>query len=104
MDYAIIEASGRQYWIEPKNFININRIPIKTGSTLEIRRILFVKKEESIFIGQPYLNQFKIKATVGKHFLGPKLVVFKMKPKKKYKRKSGHRQQLSRLVINTIES
>nr|YP_011005591.1 50S ribosomal protein L21 [Cutleria multifida]WAM62595.1 50S ribosomal protein L21 [Cutleria multifida] len=103
MEYAIIEASGRQFWVEPKKFIEFNRLILKIGSTILIRRILFVKKQTNTFIGQPYLNDFVLKGVISKHFLGPKIIVFKMKPKKKYRKKIGHRQKLTRLLINKIE-
>nr|YP_011007419.1 50S ribosomal protein L21 [Sporochnus bolleanus]WAM64848.1 50S ribosomal protein L21 [Sporochnus bolleanus] len=103
MEYAIIETSGRQFWVEPKKFIEFNRLILKIGSTLLIRRILFVKKELLACIGQPYLEGAVVKGIISKHFLGPKIVVFKMKPKKKYQRKIGHRQKLTRLLINDIE-
>ena len=103
MEYAIIEASGRQFWVEPKKFIEFNRLILKIGSTILIRRVLFVKQETNTLIGQPYLNNVVVKGVVSKHFLGPKILVFKMKPKKKYRKKIGHRQKLTRLLINKIE-
>lgn len=102
MEYGIIEASGRQYWIEQGKFIEVNNLAIKSGSKILIRRVLFGRNEEEIFIGKPYLPQIKVEAIVGKHFLGPKVIVYKMKPKKKYRRKKGHRQQLTRLLIDKI--
>lgn len=123
MEYAIIEASGRQFWIEPKKFIEFNRLMIEIGSTIILKRILFVKKiavkevpysrsegtfikrikETKTFVGQPYITDILIKGVISKHFLGPKILVFKMKPKKKYRRKFGHRQKLTRLLIKQIE-
>ncbi|CAM9095199.1 unnamed protein product [Discosporangium mesarthrocarpum] len=103
MEYAIIEASGRQFWVEPTKFIELNRLSIKTGSKILIRRVLFFKTASKIYIGQPYLNNVKINGIISKHFLGPKILVFKMKPKKKYKKKFGHRQKLTRLLIQKIE-
>jgi large subunit ribosomal protein L21 len=102
MKYAIIEASGKQFWVEPKKFIDFNKINIKSGTKILINHILFARNNKTLSIGQPYLNNIKIKATVGKFFLGPKLIVYKMKPKKKYRRKKGHRQQLLRVFINNI--
>ncbi|CAM9100946.1 unnamed protein product [Choristocarpus tenellus] len=77
MEYAIIEASGKQFWVEPKKFIELNRLTIKTGSNILIRRVLFVKKNNNILIGQPFLNNVKIEGIITKHFLGPKILVFK---------------------------
>ena len=82
MEYGIIEASGRQYWIEQGKFIEVNNLAIKSGSKILIRRVLFGRNEEEIFIGKPYLPQIKVEAIVGKHFLGPKVIVYKMNQKK----------------------
>ena len=103
MEYAIIEASGRQFWVEPKKFIEFNRLLINIGSKIILRRVLFVNSLGSIKLGQPYLSNIVVKGTISKHFLGPKILVFKMKPKKKYRKKFGHRQKLTRLFINQIE-
>jgi large subunit ribosomal protein L21 len=102
MEYGIIEASGRQYWIEEGKFIEVNNLALKSGSKILIRRVLFGRNGNEIFIGKPYLTEVKVEATVGQSFLGPKVIVYKMKPKKKYRRKNGHRQQLTRLMINKI--
>ena len=102
MEYGIIEASSRQYWIEQGKIIDVNNLNIKLGSTIEINHILFGRNKETIFIGKPYLTQTKVEASIKKHFLGPKVIIYKMKPKKKYRRKNGHRQQLTRLLINKI--
>ena len=122
MEYAIIEVSGRQFWVEPKKFIEFNRLFSEIGSTVIFRRILFAKKtifievphiddsslskqikKTTIFVGQPYLSNILVKGIVSKHFLGPKILVFKMRPKKKYRKKFGHRQKLTRLLINRID-
>lgn len=100
--YAIIEASGRQFWVVPGEIIKLNALPVKAEQKIIIRRVLFGREEEKIFIGKPYMENIKIEATVKQSFLGPKIIVYKMKPKKKYRRKQGHRQQLIHLLINNI--
>ncbi len=102
MEYVIIEASGRQYWVEPGKFFEVNNLAMKSGSQILIRRVLFGRYNEEIFIGKPYLPEIKVEALVDRHFLGPKVLVYKMKPKKKYRRKNGHRQQLTRIHIKNI--
>ena len=71
MEYAIIEASGRQFWVEPKKFIELNRLVLNVGSTIIIRRILFAKTKTTTHIGQPYLRNILVKGKISKHFLGP---------------------------------
>ena len=102
MEYIIIEAGGRQYWVETGKFFEVNNLAIKSGSKILIRRVLFARNNEDIFIGKPYLSNIKVEAIVGKHFLGPKVIIYKMKPKKKYRRKNGYRQQLTRILIEKI--
>ena len=102
MKYAILEASGKQYWVEGGRFIEVHRLGIKAGSKILVRRILFGQNQEEVFIGKPYLSHVKVEARVGKDFLGPKILVYKMKPKKKYRRKNGHRQALTRINIENL--
>jgi large subunit ribosomal protein L21 len=102
MQYAIIEISGRQYWIETGKFIDVNNLNLKSGSKIFLRNILFAKNKTDLYIGRPYLSQIHVEAIVGRPRLGPKILVYKMKQKKKYRRKNGHRQLLSRLLIGKI--
>nr|YP_011006574.1 50S ribosomal protein L21 [Halosiphon tomentosus]YP_011006656.1 50S ribosomal protein L21 [Halosiphon tomentosus]WAM63719.1 50S ribosomal protein L21 [Halosiphon tomentosus]WAM63801.1 50S ribosomal protein L21 [Halosiphon tomentosus] len=103
MEYAIISASGRQFWVEPKKFVELNRLTATIGSKIFLKRVLFSKDKMGTLIGQPYLEDVKVRGIISKHFLGPKIIVFKMKPKKKYRKKIGHRQKLTRLLINRIK-
>lgn len=100
MDYAIIEISGRQFWVECKKYYTVNHLPLKIGTKLFLKRILFINKKQTIKIGCPYLNNAQVEATILNHFQGKKILVYKMKPKKKYRKKNGHRQKLTKLLIN----
>lgn len=102
MTYAIIEISGTQLRVEPGRFYDINRLPVEADSTITIDRILLVKHEEDIHIGQPLVEGATIEATVLQHMRGRKVIVYKMQPKKKTRKKRGHRQELTRLMINSI--
>jgi large subunit ribosomal protein L21 len=102
MNYAIAEISGRQFWIETEKYYNVNHIPLKIGTKLILKKILLVNQKETIKIGFPYIENVKVEATILKHFDGQKIIVYKMKPKKKYRRKNGHRQLLTRLLIKNI--
>lgn len=104
MEYIILEAGGKQYWAESGKFLEVRGLNLKSGTKLLVRRVLFGRTNDEILIGKPYLSQLKVEATVGKHFLGSKVFVYKMKPKKKYRRKNGHRQQLCRLHLEKITS
>lgn len=104
MIYAIIEASGKQLWVEPGQFYDINRIAAKPGEYIKLKRILFFKKHNDITIGHPCIPNMYIKGKILKHLKGRKITVFKMKSKKNMRIKNGHRQELSRVLIESINN
>mmetsp|Transcript_20261 Transcript_20261/g.25576 ORF Transcript_20261/g.25576 Transcript_20261/m.25576 type:complete len:105 (-) Transcript_20261:277-591(-) len=104
MEYAIVEISGRQFWVEPEKYYIINHVPLKLGTKLFLKKILLVNQSDKVEIGFPYLEKAKVEATILNHLEGPKVLVYKMKPKKKYRRKNGHRQKLTKLFIDKINS
>nr|WDB00552.1 ribosomal protein L21 [Cavernulicola chilensis] len=102
MNYAIIETSGSQFWVEPGKFYDFNYISANTGDKILLNRVLLVQKENFMTIGSPWLEGVQIEATVLQHLKGPKITVYKMQPKKKTRKKQGHRQNLTRVLINSI--
>jgi len=102
MKYAIIEISGRQFWIETGQYYNFNRIPTELGKKIMFNRILLVNNEDNVLIGQPYLENVTIKGQVLEHLKGSKKLVYKMRSKKKTRKKQGHRQYLTRVLIEDI--
>ena len=102
MKYAIVEISGRQFWIESGKFYDFNRIPTELGKQITLNRILLLNDEGNVLIGQPYLESVKIKGKILEHFRGKKKIVYKMRPKKKTRKKQGHRQELTRVFIEDI--
>ena len=102
MKYAIVEISGRQFWIETGKYYDFNRIQTDLGKQITFNRILLVNNEGNISVGQPYLESVKIKGKILEHFRDKKLIVYKMRPKKKTRKKQGHRQELTRVLIEDI--
>nr|YP_009293924.1 ribosomal protein L21 [Ahnfeltia plicata]AOM65612.1 ribosomal protein L21 [Ahnfeltia plicata]UAT97256.1 ribosomal protein L21 [Ahnfeltia plicata]UAT97461.1 ribosomal protein L21 [Ahnfeltia plicata] len=102
MTYAIIEASGRQLWVEPGRFYDINKISGEPGDIVRLKRILMLNRDDKVQIGHPCLANIIVEAKILKHLRGRKVTVFKMKPKKNTKSKQGHRQDLTRLLIQRI--
>nr|YP_010902392.1 ribosomal protein L21 [Hypnea nidifica]WCH54247.1 ribosomal protein L21 [Hypnea nidifica] len=102
MNYAIIEASGKQLWIEEGKFYDLHYIPGEPGDLIKLNRILLVNNKNNIQIGQPCLKSITIKAKILRHIKGKKITVFKIKPKKNNKVKQGHKQKLTRLLIEEI--
>lgn len=102
MTYAIIDIGGHQIWIEPGKFYDINYIYANPGDVISLNRVLFLSESNGFFVGMPCLDNITVKATVLKHIKGRKLTVFKTKPKKNVRLKKGHRQKLTRLLVQKI--
>jgi len=102
MTYAIIEAGGKQLRVEPGYFYDINRLPVDEDESVTIDRVLYIEHDGDFHVGQPLVEGASIEATVLRHLRGRKIIVYKMRPKKKTRKKRGHRQELTRLMINAI--
>ena len=102
MKYAIVEISGRQFWIETGKYYDFNRIPAELGKQINLNRVLLLNNDGEVLIGKPYLDSVKIKGKILEHLRGEKKIVYKMRPKKKTRRKQGHRQELTRVLIEDI--
>jgi len=102
MKYAIVEISGRQFWIETGKYYDLNRIPTELGKEITLNRVLLINNDGELLIGEPYLESVTIKGKILKHLRSRKTIVYKMRPKKKTRRKQGHRQDLTRVLIKEI--
>lgn len=102
MKYAIVEISGRQFWIETGKYYDFNRITIDLGKQITLNRVLLLNNEGDILVGKPYLESVQIKGKILEHLRGKKIIVYKMRPKKKTRKKQGHRQDLTRVFIEDI--
>lgn len=100
--YAIIESGGKQYKAVPGGTIEVDRLHVDEGTEIELDQVLLVSNDSEISIGTPTVDGALVKATVLEHFKGRKILVFKYKPRIRYRRKIGHRQQYTRLKINEI--
>ena len=102
MKYAIVEISGRQFWIETGKYYDFNLISIELGKQIILNRVLLLNNDGEILIGKPYLETVTIQGKILEHLRGKKTIVYKMKPKKKTRKKQGHRQELTRVLIEDI--
>ena len=102
--YAVVQTGGKQYKVTEGDTIEVNRVSGDTGSALTIDTVLMVNQDGSVKIGSPTIDGAKVEAEVVKHTRGPKLIVWKMKRRKGYRNKNGHRQDLSVLKINKISA
>lgn len=102
MTYAIIETGGKQLRVEPGRFYDVERLAVDEDDSVTIDRVLFIDNDGEALIGQPLVEGATVEATVLRHLRGRKIIVYKMRPKKKTRKKRGHRQELTRLMINSI--
>ncbi|MDX2245038.1 MAG: 50S ribosomal protein L21 [Leptolyngbyaceae cyanobacterium bins.302] len=100
--YAIIETGGKQLRVEPGRFYDVERLAVDEEGKVSIDKVLFVQSDDALHIGQPLVAGATVEGTVLRHLRGRKIIVYKMKPKKKTRKKRGHRQELTRLMIDSI--
>jgi large subunit ribosomal protein L21 len=100
--YAIVATGGKQYRVEQGQRLEVERLAAEPGSTVELPEVLLVADGERVTVGQPTVPGARVVAEVLGEVKGKKLVVFKYKAKVRYRRKTGHRQRLSRLVVRDI--
>ena len=101
--YALVEFMGKQYKAEKGALLKVDKIDAETGTAINIDTVLLVS-DAVIKIGSPYVEGAKVSATVESHEKDEKIIVFKYKPKKDYRRKQGHRQQYSVIKIGEISA
>ncbi|MEH2252073.1 50S ribosomal protein L21 [Nostoc sp.] len=102
MTYAIIETGGKQIRVEPGRFYDIELLTTEPDEKVTIDSVLLVQHDGEVTIGQPLVTGATVEGTVMRHFRGRKVLVYKMKPKKKTRKKRGHRQEITRLMIDSI--
>ncbi len=100
--YAIAETSGKQFWFEIDKYYDIDRLNAKEKDKITIDKILLIKEKDKVSIGTPYIKNAKIELEVVSHRRDKKIIVYKMRPKKKTRRKMGHRQELTRVMVKSI--
>jgi len=100
--YAIVEASGQQFWLQPGRYYDIDRLGSEVGASVAIDKVLLVNEGGKATLGQPYVSGATVNLKVMEHRRGPKIIVYKMRPKKKTRRKNGHRQELTRVMVESI--
>ena len=100
--YAIAETSGQQFWFEVNRYYDIDRLNAKEKDKITLEKVLLIKDKNSITIGKPYIENAKIELEVISHKRDKKILVYKMRPKKKTRRKMGHRQELTRVMVKSI--
>jgi large subunit ribosomal protein L21 len=96
--YAVIESGGKQYKVAKGSSLLVDRLSAKQGDKVALRAVMF-RGDKEVVAAPGELEKVKVEATVAEHLRGPKIKVFKYKPKKGYRRRAGHRSELTRLEV-----
>jgi large subunit ribosomal protein L21 len=102
--YAIVETGGKQYRVKVGDRISVERLAVEGGNAVTFDRVLLVGGDGGTRVGAPVVDGATVTANVDDHFRGEKIVVFKYKPKKRYRKRIGHRQELTHLTITAINA
>ncbi len=103
MKYAIVESGGKQYKAVEGQSIVVDRLEVGAGEKVVLNDVLLTVDDGAVKVGQPFVKNAKVSATVVGEEKGPKIIVFKYRPKKHYRVKTGHRQLYTRIQIDSIE-
>lgn len=102
--YAIIESCGKQYKVAEGEVVFFEKLDAEEGKTVTFENVVFVSDDGKVQIGNPYVKGVKVEGKVVSHGKAKKIIVFKMKPKKNYRRKQGHRQPYTKVEITAIKT
>jgi large subunit ribosomal protein L21 len=102
--YAIIATGGKQYKVEEGSQLIIEKLDAREGETVTFDQVLLVNKDGEVVVGTPTISGATVTAQVKEHGKGKKIIVFKYKPKKNYRRKQGHRQPYTKVVVTAINA
>ena len=100
--YAVVESGGKQYKVEKGTALLVDRLDAKEGDKVALRAVMF--RDNEVVAEPKELEKVKVEATVAEHLRGPKIKVFKYKPKKGYRRRAGHRSELTRLEVTELKA
>ncbi len=101
--YAVIETGGKQYRVQEGDTLFIEKLDMNQGETVEFDKVLAVSKEGQLSLGTPVVDGAKVTATVLENGKAKKIIVFKYKAKKDYRRKQGHRQPYTKIKVEQIQ-
>ncbi len=102
--YAVVRTGGKQYRVEPGTSFRVEKLDGAVGDNVELPEVLLVGEQDSATIGTPLVDGAKVKGTITAQARGPKITIFKMKRRKGYRRKMGHRQSYTEILVDAIEA
>ncbi len=102
--YAIIETGGKQFRVQEGDTLYVEKLAAEPGATVQINKVLAVQKDGSLQLGNPLVEGASVNVAVVRHGRGKKIIVFKYKAKKNYRRKKGHRQAFTQVTVEKINA
>ena len=102
--YAVIETGGKQYKVRSGEVVRIEKLPVEAGSTVKLEKVLLIQGDKGITVGTPTIPGASVMGEVVSQGRGRKLVIFKKKRRKNYRRTRGHRQSYTQVKVTQIES
>jgi len=101
--YAVVRSGGKQVRVEPGEHVRVEKLEGSVGETVELPEVLLIGGEGDARIGKPLVDGAKAVGTITAQGRGPKIIIFKMKRRKGYRRKAGHRQNFTEILVDRIE-
>lgn len=102
--FAIVETGGKQYRVSEGSTVQVEKLPGEPNTTVELDKVLLIEGDDQVRVGTPYIEGARVIAQIVKQDKAPKILVFKYKPKKNYRKRYGHRQPYTTLKIEKIEA
>jgi large subunit ribosomal protein L21 len=102
MSYAVVASGGKQYVAREGQALEVDRLSVEVGKAVEFDRVLLVVDGSDVRIGTPLVQGLKVHATVAEHTKGDKVIVYRYIPKERFRKKQGHRQLYTRVMVNSI--
>ncbi len=102
MKYVIVESGGKQFKAVEGAILEVDRLENEAGDKITLGSVLLVVNDDAVSVGTPLVAGAKVETTVVEHVKGPKVIIFKYSPKKRIRVKNGHRQQYTRLKVDSI--
>ncbi len=104
MTYAVVRTGGKQFRVEPGTSVRVEKLDGAVGDNIELAEVLLVGEKDGATIGTPLVEGAKVVGTITAQGRGPKITIFKMKRRKGYRRKAGHRQSYTEIRVDQIEA
>ncbi|MBY0405471.1 MAG: 50S ribosomal protein L21 [Cyanobacteria bacterium] len=101
--FALVDLNGKQYRFEEGRYLDVDLLPQEAEESVELGNVLMIVDGDKTLVGAPFVEGAKVQAKVLSHRRGPKIIIYKMRCKKGYRRKNGHRQDYTRLQIVSLD-